>query len=390
LPKTSVPANVEAKRLLVYGGEKRVDCQFASDNNAGICREALDAMLQANAEGHATGYGGDTWTLRARSLIQELFERDCEVHFAFNGTAANALVLAQLCRSFHAVLAHAFAHVVTDEAGAPGFYSGGASLRTADTPLAKLTPEAVKICAEANPGVHHVKPAALSLTQATELGTVYTPDELAALTETARSHGLKVHMDGARFANAVARLGCSPAELSWKAGIDVLCFGGVKNGLAVGEAIVFFDHTLAHEFEWRVKQAGQLNSKMRLATAGWCGLVESGAWLSNARRANAMADRLAAAIRGTPGIRVTMPVEANAVFAEIPEPAQAKLRDLGWLFYTFRPPRECRLMCAWDTNAATVDRFAADLRAAVSAPGSRSAATRVRPAGRQTRSARRR
>jgi threonine aldolase len=356
--------------LQAYEGEKRVDCQFASDNNAGICREALDAMLEANAEGHAIGYGGDAWTRRARRLIRDLFERDCEVHFAFNGTAANALVLAQLCRSYHAVLAHAVSHVATDEAGAPGFYSGGASLRTADTPHAKLTPEAVKVCAEASPGVHHVKPAALSLTQATELGTVYTPGELAALTETARSHGLKVHMDGARFANAVARLGCSPADLSWKAGIDVLCFGGVKNGLAVGEAIVFFDPIIAHEFEWRVKQSGQLNSKLRLAAAGWCGLVESGAWIGNARRANAMADRLALALNGAPSIRVTRPVEANAVFAEIPEAVQTKLRDRGWSFYTFRPPRECRLMCAWDTDAATVDRFAADLRAAVSAAGS--------------------
>lgn len=339
--------------------------QFASDNNAGICTEALEAMLRANQEGHAIGYGGDAWTERARSAIREAFETNCEVHFAFNGTAANALCLAQICRPYHAVLAHEFAHVTTDEAGAPGFYSGGATLRTAATLHAKLTPEVVRDMATASPGVHHVKPAALSLTQSTELGTVYTVAELQALTAAAREHGLKVHMDGARFANALARLGCSPAQMSWQAGVDVLCLGGVKNGLAVGEAIVFFDRALAYEFEWRVKQAGQLNSKMRLATAGWCGILEGGAWLENAGHANAMADRLGAALAACPGIALTQPIEANAVFVDIPEHAQDAMRAKGWVFYTFRPPRECRLMCAWDMDAATVDRFAGDLRDAV-------------------------
>lgn len=341
--------------------------QFASDNNAGICPSALDAICTANAEGHAMGYGADKWTERAVAAISALFGCECDVHFVFNGTAANALALAQASKSYSAIIAHAFSHIQMDEAGAPGFFSGGASLRTIDTPSAKLTPQSVAAAAEENPGVHHVKPAVVSLTQATELGTVYSVEEVRALSEVAHAHGLKVHMDGARFANAVARLGCAPDELSWRAGVDVLCFGGVKNGLGMGETVVFFDRALGEEFQWRVKQAGQLNSKMRFVAAGWLGLLETGVWLENARHANAMADRLAAAIGGLAGVKITEPVESNAVFAEIPPTAQQAMREKGWSFYTFRPPLECRLMCAWDTDPATVDRFAADLAGCVSA-----------------------
>ena len=212
--------------------------------------------------------------------------------------------------------------------------------------------------------MHHVKARALSITQATELGTVYTPAEVGALTEVARRHGLKVHMDGARFANALATLQCSPADLSWRAGVDVLCLGGVKNGLAVGEAVLFFDGELAAEFEWRVKQAGHLNSKMRLVTAPWLALLEDGVWLKNARHANAMAQRLGERIGNLPGVRLVAPVQANGVFVELPVPVQARLRDKGWRFYTFLGETGCRLMCAWDTTPETVDRFAADLAAA--------------------------
>ena len=243
-------------------------------------------------EGHTAGYGDDAWTERACDRLRALLETDCAVFLVFNGTAANALALAQLCRSYHAVVAHADSHIATDEAGAVGFFSGGASLLTADTPFAKLTPAAVEALAGSGRGVHSVKPRALSLTQATEMGTVYTREELIALTETARRLGLKVHMDGARLANAVASLACKPADITWRAGVDVLCLGGVKNGLAVGEAVVFFDKALAAEFEWRVKQSGHLNSKMRLIAAPWVGLLESGAWLKNAWHANAMARRL--------------------------------------------------------------------------------------------------
>ena len=339
--------------------------QFASDNNAGMCPQALDAFLAANAAGHAVGYGDDEWTKRAITAIQDLFETQASVHFAFNGTAANALSLAQLARSYNGVIAHGFSHIEMDEAGAPSYFTGGAKLMTADTPAAKLTVDAVTHLATHLVGVHHVKPSAVSLTQATEVGTVYALDEVRALCDVARGHGLRVHMDGARFANAVATTGASPADLSWRAGVDILCFGGVKNGLAVGECIVIFDDKLAEEFEWRVKQAGHLNSKMRLVTSAWLGLLGEETWLKNARHANAMANRLATALIAHDGVELMYPVEANAVFVEIPEAQQKALREKGWSFYTFLPPLGCRLMCAWDMDAETVDQFAADLAAAM-------------------------
>jgi threonine aldolase len=332
--------------------------QFASDNNAGLCPEALEALLTANREGHAVGYGGDAWTERAAGRLRALFETDCMVFFVFSGTASNALALAQLCRPYHAVIAHADSHVATDEAGAPGFLSGGATLLTADTPLAKLTPAAVEALAASGRGVHSVKPRVLSLTQATEMGTVYTNEDLIALTETARRLDLKVHMDGARLANAVAALGCPPADITWRAGVDVLCFGGVKNGLAAGETVLFFDKALAHEFEWRVKQAGHLNSKMRLVTAPWAGLLESGAWLKNAWHANAMARRLWEGIAKVPGVDLMAPVESNGVFARLPARVAERLQQKGWRFYPWGDG--FRFMCAWDTAPETVDRFVRD------------------------------
>jgi threonine aldolase len=338
--------------------------QFASDNNAGICPEALEALVRANAAGHVGGYGADPWTEKAAARLRELFETDARAFFVFNGTAANALALAHICRPYHAVIAHALAHIEEDEAGAPGMFSGGAKILTADTPLAKLTPATVDALVAKCSSVHQVKPRALSLTQATELGTVYTVGEVAALAETARRHGLKVHMDGARFANALAHLGGTPADLSWRAGVDILCFGGVKNGLGVGEVVLFFDAALAEEFEWRVKQAGHLNSKMRLMTAPWLAMLESGAWLRNARHSNAMAQRLAGRITRAEGLRLIAPVEANGVFVELPVPVQARLREKGWRFYTFLGETGCRLMCAWDTTPETVDKFAADIAAA--------------------------
>jgi threonine aldolase len=336
--------------------------QFASDNNAGMCPEAAEALQRANAEAHAAGYGGDAWTERACDRMRALFETDCDVFFVFSGTAANALALAQLCRPYHAVITHAESHVASDEAGAVGFFSGGATLLTADTPLAKLTPKAVERLATSGRGFHSVKPHVLSLTQATEVGTVHTLDEVRALTETARCHGLKVHMDGARFANAVAALGCSAADLSWRAGVDVMSFGGVKNGLAAGEAVLFFDRSLAHEFEWRVKQAGQLNSKMRLVAAPWLGMLEGDAWLKNARHANAMARRLAERISKVDGVQLMAPVESNGVFVQLPAGMAEQLFTKGWRFYAWGAG--WRLMCAWDTTLETIDRFAEDLSAA--------------------------
>ena len=340
--------------------------QFASDNNAGICPEALEALLRANAEGHVAGYGDDAWTARACDRLRELFETDCEIFFVFNGTAANALTLAQICNPYHSIIAHKLSHIEEDEAGAPGYLSGGAKIVTLDLPLAKLTPGAVEAAAKLGRGVHHAKARVLSITQATELGTIYDVDEVCALSQVARRCGLKVHMDGARFANALAQLGVAPAVLSWRAGVDVLCFGGVKNGLGFGEAVLFFDKMLANEFAWRVKQTGHLNSKMRLMTAPWTGLLDGDVWLKNARHANAMAQRLSQGIAKVRGSRLIAPVQSNGVFVELPPSVQSKLREKGWRFYTFLGDTGCRLMCAWDTTAETVDRFTADLAAAAS------------------------
>lgn len=338
--------------------------QFASDNNAGMCPEAISALLAANAAGHVPAYGDDAWTGKAVTLLKALFETDAKVFFAGNGTAANALVLAHLLQPFDAVIGHALSHIEEDEANAVGFFSGGGKIITAETPNAKLTPQAIAEIVSRGRGVHAVRPKAVSLTQSTELGTVYGAQELAAICDAAHRAGLRVHMDGARFANAVAHTGRTPADLSWRAGVDVLVFGGVKNGLGFGEAILFFDAALAETFEWRVKQAGQLTSKARFVTAPWVGLLENGAWRRNAEHANAMAKRLEAGLARL-GLATLFPVEANAVFIEITVDAQKRLFAKGWRFYPFLGATGCRLMCAWDTSPETVDRFLVDVADAV-------------------------
>jgi threonine aldolase len=339
-----------------------VNQHFASDNNAGIAPAALAALLAADASGHEPSYGEDRWTAEVCERMRRLFETDCEVFFVFNGTAANSLALASLCQSYHSVICHALAHVETDECGGPEFFSNGSKLLTTEGPMGKLTPEAVEHAASRRTDLHFPKPKALSLTQATECGTVYSVAELRAIAAIAKRHNLNIHMDGARFANAVASLGVSPAEITWRAGVDVLTFGGTKNGLPVGEAVIFFKKALAQDFAWRVKQAGQLASKMRFVSAPWLGLLENDTWLTNARHANAMAQRLAAGIESVPGVRLMFPVEANAVFAEVRAETQAGLRAEGWRFYTFIGEGGCRLMCAFDTLPETVDRLVADIR----------------------------
>lgn len=334
--------------------------QFASDNNAGICPEALGALASANT-GHAVAYGADAWTTQAVDAIRAVFDADADVYFVLTGTAANSLGLATICRSTDAVVCHAFAHVNVDECGAPEFFSGGAKLLTIDAPLAKLTPAAVIERAVTPHDEHASRPRALSLTQATELGTVYTPAELRALAEVAHARGMKVQLDGARFANAVASLGCHPGDIAQRAGIDVLSFGGTKNGMPFGEAIVFFDRPLGDEFARRRKQGGQLASKMRFLAAPWLAMLEDGAWLRHAAHANTMAVRLASAIARLPGVRLLAPVEANGVFADIPAHAIAAMHVRGWRFYTFVGATGCRFMCAWDTTPQVVDSFAADL-----------------------------
>lgn len=343
---------------------------FASDNYAGICPEALHWFLEANNSGHQPGYGDDIWTQRSTDMIRELFQTECDVYFVFNGTAANSLALASMCQSYHSVICTPYAHIETDECGGPEFFSNGSKLLVAEgdsatARLAKLTPDAVETLVTKRSDIHYPKPKVVSLTQATELGTVYTVDEVRGIAAIAKRRHLKVHMDGARFANAVAALGCHPSDVTWRAGVDVLCFGGTKNGLPVGEAVVFFDRALSEDFAYRVKQAGQLASKMRFISAPWVGLLENDVWLRNARHANAMAQKLHAAIREIPGVKVLHPPQVNSVFAQLPQRAIDRLYANGWKFYQFIAGGGCRLMCAWDTTDEAVNAFAADLAAAV-------------------------
>jgi threonine aldolase len=335
---------------------------FASDNYAGICPEAWTSMVEANT-GHDISYGDDTWTQKASDLLRAVFETDCEVFFVFNGTAANSLSLASLCQSYHSVLCHELAHVEVAECGAPEFFSNGAKVLLLAGANGKVSVEEIERAVGKRSDVHYPKPRVLSVTQATEVGTIYSLDDLRTVAEVARRRGLRVHMDGARFANAVAALNVAPADLTWRAGVDVLCFGMTKNGIAAGEAVVFFDCELAREFDYRCKQGGQLASKMRFLSAPWVGMLKNGAWLRHAKHSNAMATRLGAGLSEIAGVHISYPVESNAVFAKIPSAVETQMHERGWRFYTgVVTPNESRLMCSWDTTTEDVDAFVSDLR----------------------------
>jgi threonine aldolase len=337
--------------------------QFASDNTAGICPEAWNALAAANT-GYAPSYGDDAWTQRACDLIRALFEHaEAQVFFVFNGTAANALGLAALCQSYHGVLCHAQSHVQTDECGAPEFFSHGAKLLTVDGSHAKLSPAAMLSVIERGHDLHSSKPRAVSLSQTTEWGAVYQPAEIAAVSEFARAHDLALHMDGARFANALAALsahGASAADVTWRAGVDVLSLGGTKGGLNTTEAVVFFDSQLAAQFDYRCKQGGQLASKMRFQSSQWVGVLETGAWQRHAAHANALAAQLAAALRPVPGLTLLRAVEANAVFVDMPPRLAEAMARAGWHFHRMGEAGY-RLMCSWATRPQDIARFAADL-----------------------------
>lgn len=339
---------------------------FASDNTAGICPEALAAITAANA-GQVPSYGDDAATIEARRLFNDVFETSCDVFFVFNGTAANALTLAALCQRHHAVLCHEISHVETDECGAPEFFTGGSKLLPVAGKGAKVSPAALEPVIHRGHGVHFPKIRALSLTQSTELGTLYSPDELRTLRAFADAHGLAVHVDGARFANAAAALrdrGFSPADITWRAGVDVLCFGGTKNGLLNTEVVVFFNRELAREFEYRVKQSGQLASKMRFASAQWAAILRDGAWLRHGANANRQAQALSAGLCAF-GCKLVTSTEANGVFVEFAPRVQAQLEARGWQFYRFVGDHGYRLMCSWETQAADVAAFLEDVRAAM-------------------------
>jgi threonine aldolase len=334
---------------------------FISDNAYGATPEILDALIKAN-DGAVLPYGDDPITARVEKRLCEIFERDVVVHPVVTGTAANSLALATLCPPYGAVFCHQESHIAVDECAAPEFFTHGAKLVHLGGNGAKFTPAAVEAALPGyRRGVHSPKPAVISITQATELGTVYQPAEIRALADLAHAQSMALHMDGARFANALVGLNCSPAELTWKAGVDAISFGATKNGALCAEAVIFFDPKLADDFEYRRKKGGHLLSKMRFISAQLDAYLDNGNWLATARRANALARRLGDAVKTIKGAELAHPVEVNAVFAYLPDAVIARLREAGAQFYDWQPPAGgrtlVRLLLSFATPEKDVARF---------------------------------
>jgi threonine aldolase len=334
--------------------------RFDSDNTASAGAEMLAAIAAAN-HGLAVPYGDDPWTQRLDAVLGEFFGTELRAFAVTTGTAANALSLATLSPPYGAIYCHEEAHIVTDECCAPGFFSGGAQLVPLAGEHGRLSRATLELALDAHPtSLHGPQPAALSLTQATELGTSYRPQELVALCALAHERGLKVHMDGARFANALAFLGCHPADISWRAGVDVLSFGATKNGALAAEAVVFFDRTLVRDFELRRKRAGHLLSKSRYTAAQLLCYIESGLWQRNAQRANSLAQQIG---RGADSA-LLHPVEANEVFLGLGVERRRALRAAGFAFYDWgaEAAGEARFVIAWDQPDQDVPALCAALR----------------------------
>jgi threonine aldolase len=335
---------------------------FRSDNTGRTAPEMIAALAAAN-EGTAAGYGGDEWTSSVQRRFSELFETPVRVFPVATGTAANALSLAALSPPWGAVYCSEQAHVNTAEANATGFFSGGAKLTPVAGPHGKMAADSLA-AALATAGVgqsHRSQPAAVTLTQAGDLGAVYTLDEVRAITAVAKTHNIKVHMDGARFANALARLGCSPAELTWRSGIDVLSFGVTKNGGLLCDAIVVFDPGIVPALAIQLRRAGQVWSKMRFAAAQLLAYVEDGLWLRNARQANDIAARIAAGLGNLPDAAPLAPVEGNQLFLRLPGPVMDRLEQDGIRFFR-RPGDIARFVCRFDATPAEADALLASLR----------------------------
>lgn len=335
---------------------------FASDNHYGASAQILGA-LSAIGQSADTAYGDDAITARVRDKLSAIFEREVAAYPVINGTTANSLSLATLVPPHGAILCHAEAHIAVDECGAPEFFTHGAKLAQIEGANGKITPDGITNALKhfQKGFVHHNQPMAVSLTQATELGTSYTLPELRAISELAHGRGMKVHMDGARFANALVGLGCSPAEMTWKAGIDVLSFGATKNGALAAEAVVFFNKDDARDFEYRRKKSGHLISKMRFVSAQLEAYLANEHWLANARHANGLAQRLAQGLAQSSDVTIAHPVNANAVFAEMPSAKAAKLRAAGVKFYDWGVPKDgrtlARLMLSFATPEADVAKL---------------------------------
>lgn len=336
---------------------------FASDNNAGVYAEVLKAIADAN-HGHVVGYGDDAYTQLAVKEFERHFGSGIQVFFVFNGTAANVLSLTALTRSFHAVICTEAAHIYTDECGAPEKFTG-CKLIPIPAPEGKLTVESVRSAYHGIGDQHHVQPKVVAITQATEMGTVYTVDEIRALTSFARAHDMYVHMDGARIANAAVSLGLSLRELTRDAGVDVLSFGGTKNGIMGAEAVVFFDQELAHDFLYLRKQGMQLASKMRFLAVQFQALLRDDLWRRNACHANQMAKLLEAEARKIPQLEVVYPVQANGVFVRMPHDAIARIQE-RYFFYVWNEEHSVvRWMCSFDTTEEDIREFAAFVRQTV-------------------------
>jgi len=332
---------------------------FCSDNTSSISPEILDAIGRANAE-PAMPYGADDLTAKIQTQFNDIFECETTAFLVPTGTASNSLALAALSPSYGSIYCHRDAHINCDECGAPEFYTGGAKLITLPGPNGKIHPGELETALSATSNsVHHNQPAAISISQSSEAGTVYGPSELHHISDIAKQYGLYFHMDGARFSNAIATLGCTPADLTWKAGIDVLSFGATKNGAMAAEAVIFFKRNLAKEVGYRRKRAGHLFSKMRFIAAQWEGFFKDDLWLKNATHANAMAQKLKNGLQSIQGAELYHPVEANEVFMALPEHVIQGLEKAGFGFYRWQDANSplLRLVTSYNTIEADVDKF---------------------------------
>lgn len=333
---------------------------FASDNVTSISPEIIAALNVANS-GSAMPYGADKYTLHLEQQFNELFETEVTIFPVATGSAANALALSVIAPPFGAIYCHEQSHINVDECGAPEFYTGGAKLVTLSGQEGKIIAEDLtNTLKNAGAGVvHHVQPAAVSITQASEAGTIYKLDEIQAIADITHAHNLLLHMDGARFANAVVSLGCSPADLTWRAGVDVLCFGATKNGAMAAEAVIFFNQSLAQTFGYRRKRSGHLFSKMRFLSAQLSAYLQDDLWLKNARHANNMAQMLVQGLVGLPGVKLCHRVEANEIFIQLPETVILSLLADGFVFYRWQSEASSivRLVTAFNTEYADVKAF---------------------------------
>ncbi len=333
---------------------------FASDNVTGVSPEIMAALNAAN-DGTAMPYGQDEYTQRLATQFSELFEKEVTIFPVATGSAANALALSVMTPPFGAIYCHAESHINVDECGAPEFYTGGAKLVTLPSCDGKIhASDLATVLDRAGAGiVHHVQPSAVSITQATEAGTVYSLNEIQAIAEVTKHHSLYLHMDGARFANAVASLGCSPADLTWRAGVDAISFGATKNGALGAEAVVFFNQALAQSFAFRRKRSGHLFSKMRFLSAQLEAYIKDDLWLRNARHANRMAGKLAQGLTELPDVKLCYPVEANEIFVQLPNTLITGLLAEGFQFYRWQGEylTTIRLVTAFNTKEADITAF---------------------------------